>query len=203
MVYFTAKSRTLKVIDLLKVSVETNYQKELRILDLCSGSGCISLAIASNLSNFGVNAQVIGIDNSLSAYRLALVNQRKLGIPKTRLSFIHADIFKDLPISGNFDVIVSNPPYISFNEFSDLSQDVLDWEDHSALFAKDDGLLFYKRIIDLIPILVKKNPKSSVFLEVGGDSQAHSVCNMARKKGLNGEIWKDLAGKGRTLHLKQ
>lgn len=191
--------RTLKVIDILKSYIQQYSPKEIRVLDLCSGSGCISLAIAHHLLNISTKLQVIGIDNSLSAIALASVNQRKLGISSDNCTFIHADIFKQLPISGQFDFIVSNPPYISFSQQQYLDRDVLDWEDHSALFAEQDGLIFYKRIFDLLPLLLSRHSISSIVVEVDGENQAKFVKNLA----LNAkycEIWKDFAKNTRSVY---
>jgi release factor glutamine methyltransferase len=187
---------TLKVIDMIK----EHSPKEIRVLDLCSGSGCISLAVAHHLSMIS-KLEVIGIDNSAAAIALARINQRKLSISNERLKFIQADVFKELPLTGSFDLIISNPPYINYDESKKIDSDVLDWEDHSALFAKDGGLSFYKRIFDLAPQLLNRNSFSSIVLEIDGDSQAQAIMNMTKNKFVF-EIWKDLAEKTRSIHCK-
>jgi release factor glutamine methyltransferase len=192
---------TLKVIEMLKEYIKQHSPKELRVLDLCSGSGCISLAIAHHLLKITNKLEVVGIDNSSSAIALARINQRKSSISEKNLIFIQADIFKELPSSGLFDLIISNPPYISFNQGKHLDRDVLEWEDHSALFANDEGLSFYKRIFDLAPKMLKRNSLSSIVLEIDGESQALAIKEFAQNANVF-QVWKDMVGNTRSVYCK-
>ena len=192
--------RTLKVIDLVNAYVEKESPEEIRILDICSGSGCISLALAFHLSKIS-KLKVIGIDNSKYACRLAALNQKRIGISKDVLSFIQADIFTS-SIQGTFDLIVSNPPYISKKSLSELDPDVSEWEDHSALFAEENGLAFFKRIFNLVPDILSRKSIASVILEIG-ETQAQDVLNISNFLEFHSrEVWKDLDGSDRALFLR-
>ena len=145
--------------------------------------------------------KVVGIDNSSSAIVLARINQRKSSISEENLIFIQADLFKELPTSELFDLIISNPPYISFNQRNHLDRDVLEWEDHSALFANDEGLSFYKRIFDIAPKMLKRNSLSSIVLEIDGESQALAVKEFAQNAKVF-QVWTDMVGNTRSLYCK-
>ena len=126
--------------ELVDIIVSDNQDRgDLRVLDIATGSGCIAIALARSLRFPKVSA----LDFSAKALEVAEENARNL---KTDVAFIHADIFSWNP-SGEFDIIVSNPPYICEYEKKDMEANVLDYEPASALFVPDeDPLKFYKRI---------------------------------------------------------
>lgn len=111
----------------------------LKILDLCTGSGCIALALAHKL-----NADVYAIDISADALALARENAHKNGI--TNVTFIASDLFEKIPTDLRFDLIVANPPYIGAHEWGTLEPSVKQWEDVRALIAADDGYALIKQI---------------------------------------------------------
>lgn len=112
------------------------------VIDLCSGSGCIALALQTEFPN----AKVCGLDYSEGAVALAQENAGLLDLP---VSFEHGDIF-EFQSSSTFDLIVSNPPYIPHQEKAAMQATVLDFEPHMALFVPDnDPLLFYMHIVQI------------------------------------------------------
>lgn len=114
-----------------------------RILDLCCGSGCIGLAIASRLHD----ARVTMADISKDAIHVAKKNI-SINHMGGRVSCVELDVMQTAPgFLGKFDMIVSNPPYITTEEMKDLSPSVRDFEPHIALYGGDDGLDFYRAII--------------------------------------------------------
>lgn len=119
--------------------------KPLTVLDLCTGSGCIAISIAS----FNKNAFVKGIDISKDAIITAEKNAKKLEV-SNRVSFEVCDVFS-LKTFGKYDLIVSNPPYIETSVIPTLSDTVNKFEPHWALDGGDDGLIFYRHIIDIAP----------------------------------------------------
>lgn len=119
-------------------------EQDPRILDLCTGSGCIGLAIANRVKD----ARVTLADISKDALAVA---KRNIGRHKLsgRVSCVQADAFEPAsPFLGKFDLIVSNPPYITTSEMAALPKSVKDYEPHLALHGGDDGLSFYRAIID-------------------------------------------------------
>lgn len=115
----------------------------LRVLDLCSGSGCIALALAAAFPTW----QIIGVDISAEALALAEENRQVLGLGN--VGFQQGSIFEDGSWLQSYDLIVSNPPYISKQSRHLVGADVLVWEDERALFADQEGWVFYERLAEL------------------------------------------------------
>jgi len=111
-----------------------------KILDVGVGSGAISIALASEL----INARLFAIDISPGAVIVAANNARKLGFGD-RIAFVVGDLVH--PFSGIFDMIVSNPPYITTDDFESLPGEVRDFEPSTALFGGSDGLSFHRELI--------------------------------------------------------
>lgn len=113
-----------------------------KIIDIGTGSGCIACMIAKNLEA----ASIFASDISEKALKIAELNAKKLGV-KDKITFIHSDIFENIDDNENFDVIVSNPPYISILEKQNLQSEVVLHEPHLALFTEDSkGISFYEKL---------------------------------------------------------
>lgn len=147
-----------------------------RILDLCCGSGCIGLAVASRV----VDARVTLADLSQEALAVAKKNlqRNKLG---GRVSCVRADAM-DVPPAflGKFDMIISNPPYIPGGEMNGLPHSVKDYEPHMALFGGEDGLDFYRSIAKNYASALK--PGGFLAFEFGMD-QGDAVCEILNDNG--------------------
>lgn len=167
-------------------------KKKLKILDICSGSGCVTLALAQNFPD----ASVDGIDISKAAFNLSRLNQRRLGI--RNVQFHHVDLFSDMMMQfGGYDVVCSNPPYISPSEYLQLDSSVRDFEDKIALLAPDlDGTSFYTRIASMKHLF---RPNALTYLEFG-DSQGDLVASILRSYNFNSVcVMQDLAGRNRYV----
>jgi release factor glutamine methyltransferase len=155
------------------------------VLDLCTGSGCIALTLAKEIQR----AVVLGIDRSEKALSYALRNAQCNGIGNA--VFIKGDLFNPLSADARFDCIISNPPYIKTNDISRLQKEI-GYEPIEALDGGEDGLDFYRRILDKAPRHLKKN--SIVILEIGFD-QADCIRRLAAQHGFkNISFVKDFAG---------
>ena len=149
--------------------------KDPRILDLCCGSGCIGLAIASRVKD----ARVTLADISKEALAVAKKNiaRNKLG---GRVSTFQVDARQAAPgFLGKFDMIVSNPPYITGEEMQQLPKSVNDFEPHLALFGGEDGLDFYRSILEHYTAILK--PGGFVCFEFGMN-MADAVCRLLEEK---------------------
>jgi release factor glutamine methyltransferase len=178
---------TLNLIE----SIDKNAK--LNILELCSGTGCISLALAKALPNSKIDA----CDISKAAIKLSRLNQRKLAIPETQLKFLNIDLFSNQVYQLNkYDLVVSNPPYIPPQEYEQLDKSVKDYEDKIALLAKDaKGVEFYERIVSLP--LFKRGSK--LVFEIG-ENQGEYVKDIMLNSGfINVAVSKDLAGQDRVV----
>ncbi len=133
------------------------------ICDLCTGSGCIAVAIARNYPD----CQIIATDICDAALNVAAKNIKKHNL-KDRIKLLCGDLFDPIVPQldvEKFDLIVCNPPYVSAAEFEKLDKNVRDYEPKVALFAGDDGLDIYRRIIDKVGQFLK--PNAALMLEVG------------------------------------
>lgn len=147
-----------------------------RILDLCTGSGCIGLAIASRVKD----ARVTLVDISKDALAVAKKNVTRQKL-SGRVSCYHANVLEPAPsFLGKFDLIVSNPPYITSEEMEQLPRSVRDYEPHLALHGGDDGLLFYREIIRNYTAALK--PGGYLCFEFGMN-QGDDVCSLLETSG--------------------
>ena len=165
------------------------------ILDLCTGSGCIALALAKEFPD----AQVYGTDISEIAIRYAKGNAKLNKIKN--VAFVKGSLFKPVKKSRNtFDLIVSNPPYIKRNDIKNLQIEIKDWEPVKALDGGEDGLDYYRAIIPEAKNYLKEC--GCLMFELGV-SQANSVRKIAEDAGfVNISLIKDYAGINRILIAK-
>jgi release factor glutamine methyltransferase len=180
--------------------------KKLHILDIATGSGCIALAFADYLPQ----ARIVATDIADSALELA---ERNIEHNKIRnVTLLHSDLFESIPSNVRFDMILSNPPYITPGEFEQLDETVTRWEDHGALVAADDGLAIIKKIIAQAPQFIQTNDEMKhkkipqIVIEIGY-AQGAAVQSLLEHAGYNDVlVHKDLEGKdrfvtGRTDHV--
>jgi release factor glutamine methyltransferase len=160
-----------------------------RILDLGTGSGCLLLALLSELPN----ATGVGLDVSPEALGVALGNAHRLGLGN-RARFMERDWARGL--DGEFDVIVANPPYIPSAEIETLAPEIARYEPRRALDGGKDGLDAYRAIIPNLGRALA--PGGFAALEIGA-TQAERVGRLAREAGFAAECRPDLAGRDRCL----
>lgn len=170
--------------------------QKLDILDMCTGSGCIALALAAAFPQ----ANVTAVDLSKQACALTQENACK---NKISLTIIQSNLFNSLP-PEKFDLIVSNPPYISETEYQSLDPSVKEWEDARALLAGSDGLAVLSPLILEAPEWLKKNDEMNrkkipqLIVEIG-DKQGKLVQDIFRQAGFDAIVHKDLAGLDRFV----
>lgn len=172
--------------------------KEINILDIGTGSGCIAISLKKNLPF----AQLTAIDISKEAIKVATENAF---LNKVSIDFIEADILNSqisIPIAigtnSQFNIIVSNPPYITVEEKNKMLKNVLEFEPHNALFiTNNDPLQFYKAIADFAKDHLKENGK--LYFEIN-ESFGFEVKEMLENKDFTQvEIIKDMQGKERIV----
>ena len=142
--------------ELVELILTENPEKNLKVLDIGTGSGAIALALAKNRPDWSVTAA----DISQDALDLSLENAKAQNL---NLSFIKSDCFSE--ISSKYDIIVSNPPYISRADEIEVGLNVLHSEPHLALFADEDGLAIYRRIAEDSKDYL--NDGGKIYLEIG------------------------------------
>lgn len=150
--------------------------KDPRILDLCTGSGCIGLAIADRVKD----ARVTLADISQEALAVAKKNVSRLKLGG-RVSCIRVDALQPAPeYLGKFHMIVSNPPYITTEEMKTLDASVKDYEPHLALCGGDDGLVFYRAIVENFTSALR--PGGLLAFEFG-EGQGDDICSILQNRG--------------------
>ena len=153
------------------------------VCDLCTGSGCIAVAIARNYPD----CQIIATDISDAALSVAAKNIEKHRL-KERIRLLCGDLFDPIVPQldvEKFDLIVCNPPYVSAAEFEKLGKNVKDYEPKLSLFAGDDGLDIYRRIIERVGTFLKSD--AAIMLEIGYN-QGQAVKQLLEQASCFGEI---------------
>lgn len=158
------------------------------ILDMCVGSGCILLSLVK----LGENVHGTGVDISEEALKVATKNREKLEV---KVNLIHSDLFQN--VEGKYDLIVSNPPYIRTAVIEELKEEVKFHDPYIALDGKEDGLYFYRKIVNESRRYLKQGGK--LYFEIGHD-QGEDVKSLMEEAGFSGVyVKKDLAGLDRVV----
>ena len=178
--------------ELVAVILAENASDNLKVLDIGTGTGAISLSLAKAQPTW----QVLASDISPDALALAQQNATKNAI--ANVGFTRSDVFSN--VSGNYDIIVSNPPYIADFEKVDLAKNVLDYEPHLALFAEDNGLAIYQKIAENAQSYL--TDKGKIYLEIGHlQGQAVSQLFQHHFPDKRVSVLQDLAGKDRMITI--
>lgn len=166
-----------------------------KIIDVCTGTGCIALTLALERPKL----EVIAVDISLEALKIAEANKKAHKITD-RVQFLPGDLLSSCANLANIDLIVANPPYIKADAICSLAKEVREFEPHLALIGPgDDGLLFHKRIIEMGILLLKVEGR--LLLEIGFD-QKDDIAAWAKSKKLNFNFIKDDANHHRIICIK-
>lgn len=165
--------------------------KDLTVIDIGTGSGCIAIALAKNLPH----SKVVGLDVSQEALNIAKQNAT---LNKIDVQFIRQDILDSTTLSQKFDVIVSNPPYVRILEKQEIKKNVLDNEPHLALFVDDNNpLLFYDKITDFAKENLK--PNGLLFFEINQYLGNETIALLKNKGFKNIELRKDIFENDRMI----
>jgi release factor glutamine methyltransferase len=149
----------LLVEEVLAAVKQMNFSS-LKIIDIGTGSGSIAISLA----HYCPQAEVVAVDKSQKAIQIAQENARKIGT--ANVSFFHADMETiSLKTLGKADIIVSNPPYVSQQQYQNLHPQVKNYEPAPALLAGLDGLDFYRKLLPRLPEMLNK--EGWIFLEIG------------------------------------
>ena len=176
-----------KVIEYINASNKNKF----KILDLCTGSGIIAITLKKELEQ--VSVDVIASDISKEAIEVAKENSQS---HDATIKFIKSDIFNN--IDDKFDIIVSNPPYIDRKDEVTMQDNVLKYDPHLALFAEEEGMYFYRKIIEQANDYLNEN--GVIFFEIGYD-QKDKIIKLADMNGYSAEVYKDINGRDRIAFL--
>lgn len=174
------------------------YKNEkLTFLDMCTGSGCIALWIAQEFPNATVYAA------DISEQAIALSKKNALHNKIKNITFVQSDLFKNLPQEVTYDIIISNPPYVTEDEWNVLDPQVQEWEDKKALVADGNGLALYKKIIKSASSFLKKETILSldmprIVFEIG-HKQANDLQLLLENESFKVIVKKDFSDKDRIV----
>jgi release factor glutamine methyltransferase len=163
------------------------------VLDIGTGSGCIAISLKKNLTD----AQISAIDISMEALRTAKENAE---LNDVNINFIQGDILnlKSEVENSNFEIIISNPPYVTLDDKKQMHTNVMDFEPHTALFVpENDPLIFYKAIADFATGHLQKG--GLLFFEINESYGEQMVELLNNKSFKNIELRKDMSGKFRMI----
>jgi len=170
-----------------------NKNEFLKIADLGTGSGCLAISLAKEFKN----SNILATDISSSAIEVAKFNAKKFSV-ENRIKFEHSIWIKSIQI---FDIIISNPPYLSLNEYNEVSNDIKLYEPKIALVGGNDGLDCYRQIATKIKKITDNN--SLCFFEIGINQKKECI-NIYKEYGINClEIIKDYQNIDRILVFKK
>ena len=180
--------------EVLVEEVMRNLHDGMRILDMCTGSGCILLS----LLQYSNDCTGVGVDLSTDALAVARGNYERIRQqkPEMEASFLESDLFTK--VEGRYDIIVSNPPYIRSDVIPNLMPEVRDYEPMMALDGTEDGLFFYREITKKAKDYLNRG--GMLYYEIGCD-QAEEVCAIMETEGFREiEVVKDFAGLDRVVY---
>ncbi|TPX58989.1 hypothetical protein PhCBS80983_g02768 [Powellomyces hirtus] len=211
---------TIRIAEILhphlqaRVASPASRSNPFRILDLCTGTGCVGIGLAYLLPDNSVH--VTAGDIAKSAVNLARINTRRVGIPPSAIDVRWVDVWGDGVMQHlgagpdgqpQFDLVVSNPPYVTPEEYANLDDNVRLWEDHGALVAEKNGTAFHERIAKCASkFLLRKDAHGGkchglprIVLEIG-ESQGAAVAKFVEAAGFqNVQVWQDLAKADRCV----
>lgn len=192
------RPETEQLVDLAAANVRKGKQEStpsaLNIIDLCTGSGCIAIALSKSFPD----AEIWAVDVSEKALAIAQENARQ---NHAEVHFAKADVLDETalrPLYGNhFDLIISNPPYVMERERAEMSHNVLDYEPSMALFVpNEDPLRFYRAIADFA--LQTLAPDGCLLMEIN-EKLGHETALLMKQKGFQCEVQQDFRNKERMI----
>lgn len=176
-----------KWLELVRAEKGHEQDRSIRVVDLCTGSG----ALAISMAYYYPKAEVVGTDLSQGALDVARENAVRLGVS---VQWRQGDFVK--PIQGElWDYIVTNPPYVSAEEYSQCAPEIFR-EPSMAFLGGQDGLDFYRRLAEETQSLLK--PQGKLLMEIGW-KQADAACDIFQMKGFETQVFQDLAGHDRVI----
>ena len=188
---FIPRSETELLVD-CAVEFLSKSKDSLKIIDFCTGSGCILLSIAKKFPNH----EYIGLDKSELAIKTAEKNRKSLGLKNVQ--FFNQDIFEYN--KSKADLLLCNPPYLAKHEIDSLEQSVRDYDPLSALTDFKNGTSFYKYLISNFNKLVKKN--GIMLLEIPFSTVTDDIISINKNFNANKSLfYKDLEGKNRVIKI--
>lgn len=194
------RQETELLVERILDDIKKVKKDSLKLFEIGSGSGCISISIAALLEKENVACEIFSIDNSKEAVNVAVRNSEALLGKDHRIKFYVKDVFEINRLTKSFDYIVSNPPYISLEDFKGLDPEVNEFEPMNALTDNGDGLKFYERIFSIASDDIFKG---KIFCEIGFGQRQNLEKLLTEKNFSNYKFYKDYGNIDRILEVQK
>ena len=180
--------------ELVELILKDNYQENLEVVDIGTGTGIIALSLSLENPTW----KVTGLDISKEALKIATKNNQAL---EGQVHFLESDVLSKFPKNKKIDILVSNPPYISYDEWEEMDESVREYEPKQALFAENNGLAIYEKIAKESTTVLSETGR--IYLEIGY-LQGESVSQIFKEAypTKNVRVIKDLNGQDRIIEVK-
>lgn len=180
--------------ELVELILKDNHQENLEVVDIGTGTGIIALSLSLENPTW----KVTGLDISKEALKIATRNNQAL---EGQVHFLESDVLSKFPKNKKIDILVSNPPYISYDEWEEMDESVREYEPKQALFAENNGLAIYEKIAKESTTVLSETGR--IYLEIGylqGDSVSQIFKEAYPTKSVR--VIKDLNGQDRIIEVK-
>ena len=180
--------------ELVELILKDNYQENLEVVDIGTGTGIIALSLSLENPTW----KVTGLDISKEALKIATKNNQAL---EGQVHFLESDVLSKFPKNKKIDILVSNPPYISYDEWEEMDKSVREYEPKQALFAENNGLAIYEKIAKESTTVLSETGR--IYLEIGylqGESVSQIFKEAYPTKSVR--VIKDLNGQDRIIEVK-
>ncbi|MBO0438031.1 peptide chain release factor N(5)-glutamine methyltransferase [Vagococcus fluvialis] len=180
--------------ELVELILKDNQQENLEVVDIGTGTGIIALSLSLENPTW----KVTGLDISKEALKIAIRNNQAL---EGQVHFLESDVLSKFPKNKKIDILVSNPPYISYDEWGEMDESVREYEPKQALFAENNGLAIYEKIAKESTTVLSETGR--IYLEIGY-LQGESVSQIFKEAypTKNVRVIKDLNGQDRIIEVK-
>ncbi len=187
----------MRLIRTIEETRHNGFRKSLTILDMCTGTGCIAIALAKAFPFCSIYA------SDISSIALETVNKNMKKNLVHNIQCFQSDLFTNIPTDITFDIIISNPPYISTAEWLACSDAVKKYEDKNALVAPKQGIAILEKIIYQAPQWLSKHSAAKtvpeLLLETGGAAQIEKLLPVMQQAGFFPTMIKDMSGRARFV----
>lgn len=180
--------------ELVELILKDNHQENLKVVDIGTGTGIIALSLSLENPTW----KVTGLDISKEALKIATKNNQAL---EGQVHFLESDVLSKFPKNKKIDILVSNPPYISYDEWEEMDESVREYEPKQALFAENNGLAIYEKIAKESTTVLSETGR--IYLEIGylqGESVSQIFKEAYPTKSVR--VIKDLNGQDRIIEVK-
>lgn len=180
--------------ELVELILKDNHQENLEVVDIGTGTGIIALSLSLENPTW----KVTGLDISKEALKIATKNNQAL---EGQVHFLESDVLSKFPKNKKIDILVSNPPYISYDEWEEMDESVREYEPKQALFAENNGLAIYEKIAKESTTVLSETGR--IYLEIGylqGESVSQIFKEAYPTKSVR--VIKDLNGQDRIIEVK-